>query len=341
MIGQINQLAENHIPFLLIVDFEMNRPLLYRVDELPDTIYFSTPAFSTPGPLPDSNPGPLPGSNPGPLPGSNPDSNSGRSGKINLLAEPFPYNSYRSAFNMVRENALAGKTYLCNLTFPSRISCDLSLKEIYLMSQARYKLLMEDRFVVFSPETFVQIRDGVIRSFPMKGTIDASIPDAKEILLNDEKEMAEHVTIVDLIRNDLSMNASRVRVEKYRYVDTLVTSHKNLLQVSSVVAGDLPEDWRSNLGNIIFSMLPAGSVSGAPKPETLRIIKEAEGSERGYYTGIMGYFDGHGFDSGVLIRYIEKENGELIYRSGGGITFMSDPEKEYQELIDKVYVPVT
>jgi len=153
--------------------------------------------------------------------------------------------------------------------------------------------------------------------------------------------MAEHVTIVDLIRNDLSIHASRVRVEKFRYVDTLVTSHKKLLQVSSVIAGDLPEDWRSNLGNIIFSMLPAGSVSGAPKPETLRIIREAEGDKRGYYTGIMGYFDGQEFDSGVLIRYIENSDGQLVYRSGGGITFMSDPEKEYQELIDKVYVPFT
>ena len=88
-------------------------------------------------------------------------------------------------------------------------------------------------------------------------------------------------------------------------------------------------------------MLPAGSVSGAPKPETLRIIREAEGGERGYYTGIMGYYNGHEFDSGVLIRYIENSDGKLVYRSGGGITFMSEPEKEYQELIDKVYVPIT
>jgi len=335
MIGQINQLAENQIPFFLMVDFEMSRPLLYRMDEMPDTIHFSTPSFSTR----DASENFKSSSNS--ISNSNVNPGTRRAGDFNLETESFPYSRYRSAFNLVRENAQAGKTYLCNLTFPSEIRCDLSLEEIYAISRARYKLLMEDQFVVFSPETFVQIRDGEIRSFPMKGTIDANIPGAREILLNDEKEMAEHVTIVDLIRNDLSIHASRVRVEKFRYVDTLVTSHKKLLQVSSVIAGDLPEDWRSNLGNIIFSMLPAGSVSGAPKPETLRIIREAEGVKRGYYTGIMGYFDGQEFDSGVLIRYIENSDGQLVYRSGGGITFMSDPEKEYQELIDKVYVPFT
>ncbi len=325
MIGQINQLAENHIPFLLMVDFEMKKPLLYRLDELPDTIQFSTPSFST---LTANR-------------NSKWNFNAKRVENFHLEAEPVPYSKYRSAFDLVRKNAQAGNTYLCNLTFPSGVTSDLDLKEIFLISQARYKMLMEDQFVVFSPETFVQIRKDEIRSFPMKGTIDANIPNAREILLNDEKEMAEHITIVDLIRNDLSMHARQVRVEKYRYVDTLVTSHKKLLQVSSVVAGNLSENWRSNLGDIIFSMLPAGSVSGAPKPETLRIIREAEGGDRGYYTGIMGHFDGHNFDSGVLIRYIENSAGKLVYRSGGGITFMSEAEKEYQELIDKVYVPIT
>ncbi|MFC2116330.1 aminodeoxychorismate synthase component I [Bacteroidota bacterium] len=192
----------------------------------------------------------------------------------------------------------------------------------------------------FSPETFVQIKGGYIYTYPMKGTIDASLPDAREILLNDKKEMAEHVTIVDLLRNDLSIYATEVNVEKFRYTDTLHTNRKTLLQVSSVVSGRLPEDHQEKLGDILFSMLPAGSVSGAPKGETLRIIREAEGKPRGYYTGIMGYFDGKDFDSCVLIRYIGKENGSLVYHSGGGITFMSDPEKEYHELIDKVYIPI-
>jgi para-aminobenzoate synthetase component 1 len=329
MVGQINKLAENRIPFLLIVDFEMKMPVLIPIKELPEDIRFSTPTYTSKG-ISDTLAVGAPSARTA-FPG----------GQIDFTAEPVPYSRYRSAFNTVRENALLGNTYLTNLTFPSKINTSLSLVEIFTMSQARYKLLYRDKFVVFSPEIFVQIINGQIYSYPMKGTIDADIPGAKEILLNDEKEMAEHVTIVDLIRNDLSMHASDVRVEKFRYIDTLHTSNKKLLQASSRISGRLPEDYLSRLGDIIFSMLPAGSISGAPKPETLRIIREAEDGDRGYYTGIMGYFDGRDFDSAVLIRFIENREGELFYRSGGGITFLSDPEKEYQELIDKVYVPVT
>jgi len=323
MIRQINKLAENHVPFLLIVDFEMKKPLLFPLEELPEEVRFSAPGYSSPGTSVDQ-------------PGATADF----SGQIEFHSEPIPFDRYLSAFNLVRENALLGNTYLTNLTFPSKIETNLSLNDIFNLSNARYKLLYRNQFVVFSPEIFVQIRNGQIRSFPMKGTIDADIPGAKELLLNDAKEMAEHVTIVDLIRNDLSINAKRVEVEKYRYVDTLMTSNKRLLQVSSEITGKLPTDYLSRLGEIIFSMLPAGSISGAPKPETIRIIRDAEDSDRGYYTGIMGYFDGEDFDSAVLIRYIENRDGQFYYRSGGGITFMSDPEKEYQELIDKVYLPL-
>jgi para-aminobenzoate synthetase component 1 len=87
-------------------------------------------------------------------------------------------------------------------------------------------------------------------------------------------------------------------------------------------------------------MLPAGSVTGAPKLETVRIIKESENYERGWYTGIFGVFDGKSLDSGVMIRFIEKKGNDFYFKSGGGITYMSDPLKEYEELITKVYVPV-
>jgi len=86
--------------------------------------------------------------------------------------------------------------------------------------------------------------------------------------------------------------------------------------------------------------LPAGSVSGAPKPKTLEIIKAVEEEGRGYYTGVFGYFNGNDLDSGVMIRFIENREGKYFYRSGGGITTQSDVEAEYQETIDKVYVPV-
>jgi para-aminobenzoate synthetase component 1 len=316
MIQQINSLAENHTPFLLIVDFEMKHPCIFSLNELPDDIRFTTPVYQ-----------------------SHKENHSTLLPRIEFSSKPVEYKRYEEAFRRVIDNARAGKTYLTNLTFPSRLETNLSLDQIYHFSQARYKLLYKKKFVVFSPETFVRTRQGRIYAYPMKGTMDADLPGAHDLLLKDAKEMAEHVTIVDLIRNDISIFAEDVRVEKFRYIDTLFTNRKKLLQVSSVISGRLPENHLSRLGEIVFSMLPAGSVSGAPKKETLRIIRESEEGTRGYYTGIMGYFDGQDFDSAVLIRFIEKQDGRMIYRSGGGITFMSHPEKEYQELIDKVYVP--
>jgi len=87
-------------------------------------------------------------------------------------------------------------------------------------------------------------------------------------------------------------------------------------------------------------LLPAGSISGAPKLKTLEIILETETYNRGYYTGVFGYFDGINLDSCVMIRFIENQNERLIFKSGGGITMMSDLDSEYRELIKKIYVPV-
>jgi para-aminobenzoate synthetase component 1 len=92
---------------------------------------------------------------------------------------------------------------------------------------------------------------------------------------------------------------------------------------------------------MILKLLPAGSISGTPKKKTIKIIKEVEGYKRGFYTGIFGITDEKTFlDSAVIIRYIEKDKDNLIYKSGGGITIDSNLESEYKELIDKVYIPV-
>ena len=87
-------------------------------------------------------------------------------------------------------------------------------------------------------------------------------------------------------------------------------------------------------------MLPAGSICGAPKKKTVEIIQKVEGYDRGYYTGIFGHFDGRDLDSAVAIRFIEKQGKNLIFKSGGGITFQSDWKKEYDEMQKKVYVPI-
>jgi para-aminobenzoate synthetase component 1 len=304
------------IPFLFIIDFDLKKPEIHRLNSIPDGIEFSTPLFTHFKPAQIYS-------------------------KVQSLKKhPITYTEYLKAFNNVMNNISLGNSYLLNLTFPTLIETDLTINEIFHLSVASYKLLYHNEFVVFSPEIFVRIEKGEMKSFPMKGTINASIDNAKEVILDDEKEMSEHNTIVDLIRNDMSIFADQVIVKRFRYIDEIRTSENQLYQVSSEICGRLQEGYESHLGEIIVSMLPAGSVTGAPKKETLRIIRESENYERNWYTGVFGIFDGEKLDSGVMIRYIEKNSTGLYYKSGGGITFLSDPAKEYEEMKSKIYVPV-
>ena len=252
------------------------------------------------------------------------------------------YHDYQRSFDIVKRNILAGNSYLTNLTCRVPIHSNLSLLDVFMSSKAKYKLLMQNKFVCFSPETFVKIHDGRIFSYPMKGTIDATLSNAEELLMQDEKEAAEHATIVDLIRNDLSRVATEVRVDKYRYIDRLSTNKGDILQTSSKISGKLPDDYRQHIGDILAAQLPAGSITGAPKKKTMEIIHEAESYQRGFYTGIMGIYDGQGnVDSAVMIRFIEQEtDGTMIFKAGGGITSKSDCHKEYEEMIQKIYLPI-
>ena len=317
IIEKINSLAANQKAFLFIADFELKQPLVFEPHEfLQQKIQLEFPEFSFKSP------------------------------KITAACHsqyfsksPIPFREYKSSFDKVKQHLHYGNSFLTNLTAPTKIETNLTLSEIYQLAKAKYKISFQDKWICFSPETFIQIKQDKISTNPMKGTIDASVPNAEFIILNDQKETAEHYTIVDLMRNDLSKVATQVEVEKFRYIDRIKTNQKELLQVSSKITGQLPPDYLTHLGTILFDLLPAGSISGAPKCKTLDIIHEAENYSRGYYTGAAFYFDGHNLDSCVLIRFIEKTPDGLVYKSGGGITVNSQAENEYQELIDKVYVP--
>jgi len=314
----MNDWGEKRIPFVFVIDFEIKKPLLFRLDQIdPGVLRFSFRNSSN-HPRTNNRQQPLPV----------------------IRKMPIPFNVYQRAFDQVMREIRYGNTFLLNLTFPTQIDISGSLTEIYNMASAPFKLWYKDEFVVFSPEAFVTISHNKIKTFPMKGTANADDPQAEESLLNDEKEKAEHFTIVDLLRNDLSMVAEKVTVNRYRYVETIRTNQKSLLQTSSEIEGILPSDWQAHIGDIMQKLLPAGSISGAPKKKTLEIISEAEAGERGYYTGVMGLFDGDTLESAVMIRYIEQMGNQLFYRSGCGITFQSQAESEYQEMMDKVYVPV-
>ena len=259
--------------------------------------------------------------------------------QVHIKKNPVPFEEYSNALKKVQDSISQGRSYLTNLTFPTPIEMDISLDEAFNRSTARYTVSINGSFLFFSPETFVKIEDDQISSFPMKGTISANIDNAAEKILNDEKEKAEHATITDLIRNDLSMVSQNVVVEKYRYLDLIHTNGKPLLQVSSKITGELTKDWQSRIGTIFEQLLPAGSISGAPKESTLKIISESENAPRGFYTGVFGIFDGKKIDSCVMIRFMEIKGDKLFFYSGGGITSQSDAKKEYQEMIDKIYVP--
>ncbi|WP_115983009.1 MULTISPECIES: aminodeoxychorismate synthase component I [Chryseobacterium] len=259
---------------------------------------------------------------------------------IEWKSYPETLENFKSGFDIVQKNIRFGNSYLVNYTRKTKIETNLTLEEIFFHSTAKYKVFYKDFFVFFSPETFVKIINGKILTYPMKGTIDASLENAPEILKNDKKEKAEHYTVVDLLRNDLSMVADDVKVDKFQHIDFIKTQQKDLYAMSSEISGNLKPEFDGKVGSIMEKLLPAGSILGAPKPKTLEIILETEGYKRDYYTGVCGWFDGKNLDSCVMIRFIEKEGDELYFKSGGGITHMSKLEDEYQEMKNKIYVPI-
>jgi len=245
----MNRWGGKGIPFLFIIDFELRKPLVFNLEEIdPKKLLYNINGKTN---HTDS---------------INPTKN------FDLVKHPESYEDYLVKFTMVKKEIEQGNSYLLNLTCTTPINIGFSLKDVFLNSKSKYSIWLDEKFVCFSPETFVTINKCSIRSFPMKGTIDATIPDAEKVILNDPKETAEHYTIVDLIRNDLSMVSKNVRVERFRYIDIIETSEKHLLQVSSEICGILNDDYKSHLGDILFKLLPAGSVSGAPKKKTIIIM---------------------------------------------------------------------
>ena len=396
IIDKINRLASQDEPFLFVINYQGDKAFIRQLSDInPEECLFD---FEGRRNFPEAKNENLKEKI------SEEISEKENSSETTWQIEPPLYDDYERSFNIVKSNIMAGNSYLTNLTCKVPVSCNLSLEDIFNQAKGKYKLLLrkkrtqaEDKthlkeeevhlkeeeeaqnkahlkeenieenlnpFVCFSPETFIRIKGGRIYSYPMKGTLDASLPDAEKQLMEDRKEAAEHATIVDLIRNDLSRVAEDVRVDKYRYIDVLHTNKGDILQTSSEISGRLPEDYPHHLGEILAAQLPAGSITGAPKDKTMQIIQEAEGYNRGFYTGIMGIYDQGELNSAVMIRFIEEEtspidfeaDGEknfkasegkgdeasrkLYFKAGGGITSKSDSRREYEEVIQKIYLPI-
>ncbi|MCT7505346.1 aminodeoxychorismate synthase component I [Aliarcobacter cryaerophilus] len=259
-----------------------------------------------------------------------------------LKKYPISFDEYKKKFDLIQDEIKNGNSYLLNLTAQTKIDTNLTLDNIYEASSSLLKLrvkLDDLDFVCFSPEKFIDIKDNKIYTYPMKGTIDTNLTDAKNILLNSKKELAEHTMVVDLLRNDLGKVANNIKVEEFRKFSKISTKDRELFQTSSIISGDLQNNWQEKIGDILSNILPAGSITGTPKKSTIEILNNIENYDRGFYSGIFGIFDGINLQSFVLIRFIENINNELFYKSGGGITSDSIAKEEYEELLNKVYLP--
>lgn len=188
-----------------------------------------------------------------------------------------------------------------------------------------------------SPETLVKLEDGVLHTFPLAGTkprgkTQEEDEELERILLSDEKERAEHNMLVDLGRNDLGKISQfgTVKVEKYMSIER----YSHVMHIGSTVAGQIRED-RCSL-DAVDAVLPAGTLSGAPKIRAMEIINELENNKRGIYGGAIGYVDFTGnLDTCIAIRIAYKKNGKVFVRSGAGIVADSVPESEYNECLNK------
>ncbi|SHE44104.1 aminodeoxychorismate synthase component I [Dysgonomonas macrotermitis] len=315
IIQKMNKAGEMHSPFLFAFNFELTEGIFIENPFTNKEVFFKTGIYS------------------------NKTSDKVQVDAVRFDISPISFEEYEQKYNIIHKGLRRGDSFLTNLTISTPIETDLCMDDIFRLSNAPYQLYIPDKFVCFSPERFVHISNGILSTNPMKGTIDASLPDAEQTILSDFKETAEHNTIVDLLRNDISQICRNVRVKRFRYIEHIRNRFQNILQVSSEIEGQLPADYHSHLGDIIYQMLPAGSISGAPKNATIDLIKKAEGGPRGYYTGIFGVYDGTNLNSAVLIRFIESRNGQLFYHSGGGITAYSNCRDEYNEVLKKIYLP--
>lgn len=188
-----------------------------------------------------------------------------------------------------------------------------------------------------SPETLVKLQDGTLHTFPLAGTRprgrnEEEDRQLEEGLRKDPKECAEHNMLVDLGRNDLGKISKFGSVEVERYMDVLKYSH--VMHIGSTVKGTIRDD--KDALDAVDAVLPAGTLSGAPKIRACEIINELEKNKRGIYGGAIGYIDFTGnLDTAIAIRIAYKKNNKVYVRSGAGIVADSVPETEYQECINK------
>lgn len=256
------------------------------------------------------------------------------------------FSAYAASFTKLQDYILSGDCYQANLTQRFEAKCQLGKEELIsaffadvTRSQASYCAFIEispDNYLIsLSPEKFIDSRNRHVKSKPIKGTVKSSgkiRPEEKRMLLN-EKNKAENLMIVDLLRNDMSKvsKLNSVRVSKLFAIE----SYENVHHLVSTIESEL----KDNISEIdaFWAAFPGGSITGTPKKRAMEIIDELEVHSRRYYCGSIFYWDFRGnFDSSILIRTAEKVGDKIYCWAGGGIVADSQLESEYQESLDKV-----
>jgi len=252
---------------------------------------------------------------------------------------------YFSKIERIKNYIAAGDTYQVNYTLKGKFDFEGEIQSLFLNllfnQSARYTALINrgDYFIIsFSPELFFDLKNNVITTKPMKGTARRGVTHGgdetqKFILTHSQKEKAENLMIVDLLRNDIGRISKFGSVKVENLFD--VEKYESLLQMVSKVSGELNDD--IDLAGIFKNIFPCGSITGAPKIRTMEIIKELEKEERGIYTGAIGLLDKGETTFNVAIRtvVINKATGKGEIGIGGGIVWDSDAQKEYDEALLK------
>ena len=256
----------------------------------------------------------------------------------------FPKEKYCRMVETARHYIREGDIFQVVLSNPMRAKAEGNLFDTYRVLRATnpspymfYFTSDDIEIAGASPETLVKLVDGKLSTFPLAGTRPRgkTRQEDKELeagLLQDEKELAEHNMLVDLGRNDIGKisRIGSVEVEKYLCVERF--SH--VMHLGSTVTGELEEG--KDAVDAVDAILPAGTLSGAPKFRACQIIEELEQSKRGIYGGAIGYLDFAGnLDTCIAIRLVYKKNGSICIRSGAGIVADSVPEKEFEECCNK------
>ncbi len=251
---------------------------------------------------------------------------------------------YAKSIHMIKRYLERGDSYQINLTQPKKYQIFGNPFDLYMSMreyiQPHYGIYLnrgDMQILSFSPERFFQSSNSIIESFPMKGTrprSDDIIQDSHLAgeLFNSEKDRAEHLMIVDLIRNDIGKVSKYGSVE----VDNLygINSFKTVHQMVSRIHGKLKNGVRET--DIIQALFPGGSITGAPKERSMAIIDSLENYQRGIYTGALGTISSNGnMDFNIAIRTMTTENNVATYPVGGGIVWDSDPLEEWQEAQQK------